>query len=213
MNLVYMSHLFGVALCDILFKSAQCSWILNSNISIIAIGLMMVIARKGLAIVVAFILIGFPTQSFSMGFFGLFAKKEEIVVFAGMEGQIRLNGQPAAGANVTLFTKWNSLQGDRVTVKTDANGYFQLDEQTDQYKPSPFAELVITHEIKVDYKKKSYPIWIASARTGYVEGMLGFKPNNLTCELTQEKAYLEREQVQILSTCQWDDHSNSPKSN
>lgn len=163
------------------------------------------IAKTKFALLFTVILIGLSTNGFSMGFFGLFAKKEEIVIFGGIQGRILLNGEPAAGAQIKLWTKWNSPEGNTLIVKTDENGRFELPEQTAQYRPSPFAQLVISHELKVNYKGETYPIWIASARTGYTEGMLGFQPKNFVCELTQEKAYFEREQVNLFSTCQWDD--------
>lgn len=164
----------------------------------------MIIGAKKLTIVLALITMSVSINGFSMGFFGLFAKKETIVVFAGMEGRILLNDQPAANANVTLWTKWNSPEGDKVKVKTDEQGRFSLPQQTGEHKQSAFSQLVITQQITINYQGNDYLIWNFSSLSPIDEGSLGYQPQNLTCELSDERKPYEQASMTLFTSCKWD---------
>lgn len=138
-----------------------------------------------------------------MGLFGLFSKKENIIIFGGMEGQILLNGEPAAGAQIKLWTKWNSPEGDTLIVKTDEKGQFELPEQTGQYRPSAFAQLVISQQITVNYQRNEYLIWNFSSLSPLDEGSLGYQPQNLTCELSDEREPYEEGAITLITSCHW----------
>ncbi|GAB2198424.1 hypothetical protein MAH4_26140 [Sessilibacter sp. MAH4] len=155
----------------------------------------------------ALILIVFSVKGLAMSFFGSSSSdknKEEIIIFGGMEGQLLFEGKPAAGAEVKLWTKWDSSDGDTVVVTSDENGHFQFEEQKGTYKSSAFTQLVINQQITATYQGDEYLIWNFSSLKVFNEGALGYNPKNLMCELTNDREYYEEGAISLFTSCSWD---------
>lgn len=139
-------------------------------------------------------------------FFG--GEKKEAVLFSTLEGQLTLNGAPAAGAKIKLWIKWKDAEGEYFDYTADEKGYFLIPEKSATYKESAIAQIVITQEITVNYEHTEYLIWTLSKTSTHRYGELGGRPENLTCEISNDLEPIRSNDILMATNCRWDSVSN-----
>lgn len=130
-------------------------------------------------------------------------KKVEAVLFSPLEGQLTLNGKPAANAKIKLWYAWEDKKGSTFHYTTDENGFFEIPKHSAMYKPFFLAQLVISQEITVEYEGASYQIWLGSKRDPAEFAELGLQPKNIVCEMTNEQAIFRGVSSMAATTCIW----------
>lgn len=121
-----------------------------------------------------------------MGFF-FGGPKVEAILFSPMEGQVTLNGEPAAGARLSLYIAWKDKKGETFEYFTDESGFFKIPRHSVVYRQTILAQLVIAQKITVEYKGTSYDVWVFSKMEPADFTELDGQPINLVCELTNSE--------------------------
>ena len=111
----------------------------------------------------------------------------EAVLFSPLEGKITYQGKPAAGAKIKLWVAWKDEEGETESYQTDDQGNFSIPKKTMTYKRNPLAQLVIKQRLTVFFEGKEFDIWEFSKMEEAIYTELGGRPENLTCELTNDE--------------------------
>lgn len=132
-------------------------------------------------------------------------KKEQIVVFSGMEGQLFFDGNPAKNAEVKIWTQWKNENGETTSVTADESGTFSLPQELDSYNSNPLAQLVISQRITVIYQNNEYVIWSLGKFTAeQFDEYGGNLPPKIQCELTDNLTPYRFNNVIMETSCVWD---------
>lgn len=132
------------------------------------------------------------------------SKKVEAVLFSPLEGQLTLNGKPAANAKIKLWYAWEDKKGSTFHYIADENGFFKIPKHSAMYKPFFLAQLVISQEITVEFEELTYQIWQGSKQNPSEFAELGLQPKNIVCEMTNEQAIVRGVSSIAATTCKWD---------
>jgi hypothetical protein len=65
------------------------------------------------------------------------------------------------------------------------------------------SEFVISQEFSVMYQEKEYRIWVKAKWDKGLYGELGGKPENFSCELTDEYKLVEAGKGMLATACKW----------
>ena len=126
----------------------------------------------------------------------------KVCLFTGFEGQLTYNGKPAAGAEVLVH---NEYQGETKEIKltADADGKFKFDSLYGSKSKMSLAQFVSHQRIFVTYEGKEIPIWVAGKNSG--EEYLEFDgvPGLVTCELTEDRRYVQTKHYSVGTSCHW----------
>jgi hypothetical protein len=110
------------------------------------------------------------------------------VIFSAVSGQVLLQGQPVAGAQVARSARWDNEQAEDGAA-TSADGRFSLPPITrkrgllESILPSePFIE----QSILIQHGGKTYKAWVFRKRNFRDDGELDGRPIRMTCRLDSE---------------------------
>lgn len=137
----------------------------------------------------------------------LLNKKKEIVYpFSGFEGQLLYKGEPAANAKITRI--YNQMEQGEIqeTATTDNEGKFNFESIALEFKkPLISAVSYISHQkIFVTFNQETYQIWGGGKSSKLEFSEFGNKrPEQLTCELTDEPYVVDLEKDGIVTNCKW----------
>ena len=124
-------------------------------------------------------------------------------LFSGISGVIRLDGKPAAGAQIKRRAKQNRWITDETV--SDENGYFTLPPMFYStilnVLPQEFA---VTQVIEVIYEGNTYKMWSGVKRRREENAESRGKPLVVECELISEEKLITVNNGPIFSLCTWD---------
>lgn len=152
------------------------------------------------------ILFSFSVKGVSMSFFSSNDnKKEQIVIFSGMEGQLLFNGKPAKNTEIKIWTQWKNEEGETTTVTTDDAGNYQIPVEMDDYSSNPLAQLVVSQRITAVYEGNEYVIWnLGKFTANMFDEFGGSKPSAIQCEITDDLTPYRFDSVVMETSCVWD---------
>ena len=126
-----------------------------------------------------------------------------VVLFSPLAGQLTFNGEPASGAKIKLWLAWKDKEGEIRTFSSDRNGYFSIPSQEVLHQENPLFQISIGQTITVEFNRQEYLIWRGGKSTTTLYGELGGRPQNLTCELTEEDMHVHLDHALIETLCKW----------
>ena len=132
----------------------------------------------------------------------LFAKKITVYPFSAFEGQLFYKGKPASHAKVTRTYDWDGTLNEE-TIEADAEGRFAFESVSVETKES-LNQFVSSQEIYVLYDDQKFEIWGAGKIAEEEFGEFGGKPENLSCELTDEPRAVQLPRGYVGTSCFWD---------
>jgi len=110
------------------------------------------------------------------------------VLFSAVQGQVLLNGQPVAGAEVERRYRWawNKSEGKEV-ARTDTRGGFAFGAISQSKGMSGFVphEPVVFQEIVIRHAGKEYFAWQYTKHNYDENGELHGRPMHMICELSR----------------------------
>lgn len=115
-----------------------------------------------------------------------FAKK---CLFSAVNGIVLLDGKPVSGAEVEHFYHWDGPdKSNRITVKTDAEGWFSVDAIYDDAAMTYFLPTSpsIQQELTIRHEGREYEAYLVFKENYDENGELGGKPLSLVCDLDDE---------------------------
>jgi hypothetical protein len=120
----------------------------------------------------------------------LFSKK---VLFSRVEGQVLLNGEPVAGAEILQRAQLAGNEPIRASARTDTTGHFTLDEITRSGRMIDLlpTEVVVTQSISISHGNKEHEGWLHTKRNYDRNGELDGKPLQLVCELSEQPDFTD----------------------
>lgn len=110
------------------------------------------------------------------------------VIFSAVSGQVLLQGQPVAGAQVERSARWDDEQA-KDGAATSADGRFSLPPITRKrglLENFLASEPFIEQTILIQHGGKTYKAWVFRKRNYREEGELDGRPIRLTCRLETE---------------------------
>ncbi len=129
---------------------------------------------------------------------------EKVCLFSGFEGNLTLNGEPAAGAEITRTYEWNNKKHSE-SLTTDSEGNFKFDSVWDKSRALFIVQFVSHQQIFVKHKDEEYQIWgggkLIEAEYGEFGGS---RPKNLRCELSEPARRVDLHPGFVGSSCHWE---------
>lgn len=129
---------------------------------------------------------------------------EDVYVFSALEGHLTYRGQPATGAKIIRHVAWKDTQGESDETHADDNGYFHFPSMQRKLRQVLPAQFVAHQSIFVVYRGERTQIWGTGklGREEYAEW--GRKPDNFSCEITDEPRRVDVEYGFVFTSCTWD---------
>lgn len=133
-------------------------------------------------------------------------KGESVYAFSGFSGQLLFKGEPASNAKITRRYELSKPNEYEDSTITDSEGRFSFESAIADYR-KPLLDVhgfLARQQIFVEYQRETYQIWGGSkdAKEEYSE--FKGKPQNLTCELTEEPHMVDLRTSFIGTSCHWD---------
>ncbi|MGD8176853.1 DUF6795 domain-containing protein [Marinimicrobium sp. ARAG 43.8] len=134
----------------------------------------------------------------------------KVCLFSEISGVITLNGEPAAGAELTRTANLNKDKVDYTT--TDDSGHFKMpavfQRTVTQFLPQEF---VAKQEIYVSYQGTQYRMWSGVKRKPEENVESRGEPLVVHCELRlEEENYKRIDGSPIFSLCTWNAEPDPP---
>ncbi len=132
-----------------------------------------------------------------------FFSKKEVVLSSPFEATITFQGKPAEGAVVKRHVRWKDDEGVSDTGIVDEQGRVSLPPVHDNWRQMLPAEFVAHQRITVEYQGEETLIWVMGKMDEEMYGELGFQPDSLFCELTDELDRVEVSNGLLGTLCKW----------
>lgn len=127
----------------------------------------------------------------------------DVVLFSPMKGKITFKGNPASGAKIIVHVFWKDDVGDKSEFITNENGEFNIPIKKAKVRIPSLAEFVVTQQVSVLFNDEEYIVWYKSLLDNDEYGGLGGYPQNVHCELTQERERKEGFNGIFSTSCKW----------
>lgn len=131
---------------------------------------------------------------------------EKYVMSLPLDGVLLKKEEILKNTKIIREVSWGQDEDEHVRQEfvTDGNGVFSLPLYEVMYSRVGVAHFMATTEISIEYKNELITLWTSTKTRKELNGSFDPLPKNITCDITNEKMYLDLPYDMCVTKCRWD---------